>query len=627
MSTPANPIYGNDTTASFASKVRAKFPDAKAADGRAYSQIPDDELAHSVIQKHPQYQNWLSTPEMERLTKQSFSAAPAVNQNLSDLAGGMTGTKTGSVGDVVGKVKNAGQYLLHNSPDQWASDAIDKVNDAGNDQLRAINSVPPGPAQGARKLLAAVPGIGPTAERLTEKPNFRDAGALVGAGLAAKAPALPAAARGIADSTLPARQALAQKIVQPLVYEGVGEAGADARMGIHPDRALIDEGIWGTKKSMSKQLGQRVGELKPAANELLNNAPGSRQWLDSSQSINSAIDDAIQTAKKDGVTDFTRLENLRKSLLTEHGPTSGNPLSQNDLKTSIQGTAKRLRAYANAVPAEASAGNAAADAARNVKNDVNSNVPEAAPMNNRMANAMDAQDGMNRSILADKGKDLFAHGTLNKLAQRTVGAPLVRSGAARFISLGSKLDVPSMPPTIGPGPQLPSPAGPPAAQAWTPQMPPPPVPAGPGLPVNPANAAEGPPLWNPAVGDFHPNSMWKTGNATVAPPTPPTIPSNGAGATPPSAPPAAPNVSAHSSASASPVLPPVPASPINPQEVADYSRLLGRPVTANEIPAIRARLDAERNISSGIAGNRSDQVGNIREAHRATLARPKDQKR
>lgn len=113
----------------------------------------------------------------------------------------------------------------------------------------------------------------------------------------------------------------------------------------------------------------------------------------------------------------------------------------------------------------------------------------------------------------------------------------------------------------------------------------------------------------------------------VAPPTPPAIPSNGAGATPPSAPPAAPNVSAHSSASASPVLPPVPASPINPQEVADYSQLLGRPVTANEIPAIRARLDADRNIASGLSGNRSDQVGNIREAHRATLARPKDQKR
>jgi len=56
---------------------------------------------------------------------------------------------------------------------------------------------------------------------------------------------------------------------------------------------------------------------------LLNNAPGSAEWLDSSKSINSAIDDAIQTAKKDGVTDFTRLENLRKSLLTEHGPTGG----------------------------------------------------------------------------------------------------------------------------------------------------------------------------------------------------------------------------------------------------------------------------------------------------------------
>jgi hypothetical protein len=62
--------------------------------------------------------------------------------------------------------------------------------------------------------------------------------------------------------------------------------------------------------------------------------------------------------------------------------------------------------------------------------------------------------------------------------------------------------------------------------------------------------------------------------------------------------------------------------PINPQEVADLSERLGRPITAEELPAIRRRLDAERNIEAGLRGNRRDVAGEIREAHRATLEQP-----
>jgi hypothetical protein len=62
-----------------------------------------------------------------------------------------------------------------------------------------------------------------------------------------------------------------------------------------------------------------------------------------------------------------------------------------------------------------------------------------------------------------------------------------------------------------------------------------------------------------------------------------------------------------------------PFTPIHPDEVLEMSNSLGRPVMASEVPDIRRRLDAERNINSGLAGNRTDVTGNIREAHRAKL--------
>jgi hypothetical protein len=58
---------------------------------------------------------------------------------------------------------------------------------------------------------------------------------------------------------------------------------------------------------------------------------------------------------------------------------------------------------------------------------------------------------------------------------------------------------------------------------------------------------------------------------------------------------------------------------VSPEEVAEFSRQLGRPVTATEIPEIRSRLEAERNVAEGIAGNRRDVAGEIREEHRAKL--------
>jgi hypothetical protein len=58
---------------------------------------------------------------------------------------------------------------------------------------------------------------------------------------------------------------------------------------------------------------------------------------------------------------------------------------------------------------------------------------------------------------------------------------------------------------------------------------------------------------------------------------------------------------------------------VNPQELEDISRTLGRSASEAELPEIRRRMEAERNVEEGLLGNRRDTAGEIREAHRATL--------
>jgi hypothetical protein len=70
-----------------------------------------------------------------------------------------------------------------------------------------------------------------------------------------------------------------------------------------------------------------------------------------------------------------------------------------------------------------------------------------------------------------------------------------------------------------------------------------------------------------------------------------------------------------------------PSAPIHPDEIAEMSRQLGRPVTAEEIPALRRQQNAQQNIDQGLSGNRRDTAGEIREAHRALLDEQEKQNR
>src|SRR6185369_5034469 len=254
----------------------------------------------------------------------------------------------------------------------------------------------------------------------------------------------------VADATAPARNALAQKIVSPMTFENVGETAADVRTGTDPARGIVDEGLVGTKKGLAGapnkpgKIDARLGELKSSADNILQNHPNSRQLIDAEPIIDSAIDKAIgETQKIAGST--SRLEELRTALKTKYGKTQGTPYEINNLKTDIQKAASDLGAYKNTQPIEASIARAMGDTANRLKNAVNEKVPEAADLNQRMSDLIDAKAGITRKVNAAKGEDLFGGhtGITGKVAQRVLGNAPVRTGIARVLNAGNVKGVPS----------------------------------------------------------------------------------------------------------------------------------------------------------------------------------------
>lgn len=54
------------TPQEFAAKVRTKYPQGVAADGRAYADIPDDELTKKIVEKYPVYASQIKQPPAEQ---------------------------------------------------------------------------------------------------------------------------------------------------------------------------------------------------------------------------------------------------------------------------------------------------------------------------------------------------------------------------------------------------------------------------------------------------------------------------------------------------------------------------------------------------------------------------------
>lgn len=291
----------------------------------------------------------------------------------------------------------------------------------------------------------AVPGLNPRA--MEQAANRGDTSGVLGEAAVPTALALAApVAEGAAKVTRPTRVGLAQKVVSPLVYENLGETGADVRMGINPEKALTTEGLAGmSKQSLLDKAQARTAELKAAADNILQNHPNSNVQIDAEPMIDAAIDNAIKNTKKiAGSTD--RLEALRTALKTEYGPTTGTPFEINNLKTDIQQAANSVGAYKNTQPVEASIAAAMGDVASRIRAKVNDVVPNAAPLNQRMADLIDAQGGLQKNINAQRGRSSFGgfhEGATTRFLNNTLGSAGVRSTLARALMAGDVQGVPS----------------------------------------------------------------------------------------------------------------------------------------------------------------------------------------
>ena len=243
------------------------------------------------------------------------------------------------------------------------------------------------------------------------------------------------------------RRAMAEKAVEPLVYENLGETRADTRFGIQPERGVTREGLTGTKRSLAEQAEARTAELKNAADEILRNHEHSNVQIDASPLIDRAIDEAIESSEKTaGGTQH--LEDLRQALKTKYGKTKGTPLEMNNLKTEIQKAAANIGSYRNTQPMEATKAAAMADAARYIKDAVNEQVPEAAALNERMADLIDARRGIERNIDAQKGRPVFGNfyrTVPGEILNRTLGSAPVRTGLARGLMAGLVEGIPEGP--------------------------------------------------------------------------------------------------------------------------------------------------------------------------------------
>ena len=514
-----------------------------------------------------------------------------------------------------------------------------------------------------RGTAAVGSALGVPVAQMEREADIGQPAGVVGAGVPlAAATVAPAALKFISEATAPARARLAQRFVEPVVRRPVTQTMENMRTGIDPARAIVREGLVGTKAGMETQAGARTAELKNAADNILQSSPNNRQLIDVNPIIDQSIDKAQAAARQLGSdARVSRLETLRQALHTEYGPTSGTPFEMNELKSKIGERAFGVGAYKGVEPVEESVAGALSDVYTGIKNAVNQSVPEAAPLNERMADAIQAESSMFRNRAAETGQSLQTVSPTKRAAGIVLSAP-VRSGAARLISLGNKLPIPETTPplprfigrggpVVGPGGQT-APFG--TGGGGAPMVTPPqtPVAPGPGS-VNTANVTPESPLWTPAEQNppfqMKPGGMWPPAPETpptpqppstvagptpgslspggvyrppggaypitpqrgpVVPPTQPPVPSEGA---PPPAVPSAPSgTTAASPSGGQPVPPTFPQisetpAPLNPQELADFTQELRRqgykgPITADNIYQLMRQANEIRSATAGRQG-------------------------
>lgn len=442
-----------------------------------------------------------STPPMPKapyqtLQMQEDSGPTSANESFRQSLGSAIGVPE-KVSDYISGPKYAVKHPV-DSAKLLGKSAIESQHapaDAAVSEWRAGHI----PAAIADAIYSGIPLVGPlmskAGHQLQEGDIAGGAGSMVGLAAPLVADKVPGAISE-AMKTVPtgavARANLAKNIVSPMVYEGVGEAANDARFGVDPARGLANEGLVGSKESLAGNVAERtpgkidarLSELKSSADNILKNHPNSRLHINAEPAIDSAIDAAVKSAKDVGSEGtVNRLESLRNALKTRYGKMQGTPYELNELKTRLQNAANELGGYKNAEPADASAANAAKSAAQNIRQMVDKAIPEAAELNSRMADLIDAKAGLARKVNLAKGEDIFGGrpgthgGMVSRALQRTIGSAPVRTRIARALNAGNIKPVPAptayVPPQIagllGPAPTELGSAMEPIGEASTPQ--------------------------------------------------------------------------------------------------------------------------------------------------------------
>jgi hypothetical protein len=253
---------------------------------------------------------------------------------------------------------------------------------------------------------------------------------------------------GTAASVNAARQSAAQKIVAPLVKKPLGATMEDIRFNRDPAAAISNEGLTGSKPELVKQAQQRIADLSNATDNILKNHPNANVQIDAAPIIDKAISDAQTAARKVGnKSAVNRLADLGDALKSEYGPIKGTPFEINNLKRDIGNSASDLGAFKSTDPIESSAAAAMGDVYKGLKNAVNAQVPEIAPINERVANLLSAKTGLNRNLALEENKSALSGMTLSnapfKVAEKLLGSAPIRTNLASLLNPKS-LDVPSI---------------------------------------------------------------------------------------------------------------------------------------------------------------------------------------
>lgn len=128
------------TTASFANSIRQKFPTGKATDGRAYTDIPDDELTNLVTAKYPTYKTQISDYHASDTSSQQDTISPAETSTTPPKS---------TLGDL-----DAEQLK------QSAEKVIDSIKEAGTNLSNDADGTFLGEAKGVKDVLEGVLGSG-----------------------------------------------------------------------------------------------------------------------------------------------------------------------------------------------------------------------------------------------------------------------------------------------------------------------------------------------------------------------------------------------------------------------------------------------------------------------------------